>query len=230
MGRISVTLSTEKLFKVLVIGDLGVGKSSVVMRYVNKRFDETYKASIGVDFALKTIEWDPKTVVRLQLWDIGGQERVKNMSRVYYKEAMGAVVVFDITNSSTLEAASDGQPIPAVLLANKCDLTGRDGALVSSLDSFCKDNSFLGWFETSAKDDINIEEAGAFLVKQIMLCDTSLSTEEHHWDRIKVNQTPTESQSVNTSSFKTFCQLTFRSRSPNLTGHGIHRNTGPASG
>ncbi|XP_003443041.1 ras-related protein Rab-32 [Oreochromis niloticus] len=208
MGRISVTLSTEKLFKVLVIGDLGVGKSSVVMRYVNKRFDETYKASIGVDFALKTIEWDPKTVVRLQLWDIGGQERVKNMSRVYYKEAMGAVVVFDITNSCTLEAASEwkqdldtkvrldsGQPIPAVLLANKCDLTGRDEALVSSLDSFCKDNSFLGWFETSAKEDINIEEAGAFLVKQIMLCDTSLSTEEHHWDRIKVNQTPTESQS-----------------------------------
>lgn len=86
------------------------------------------------------------------------------MSRVYYKEAMGAVVVFDITNSSTLEAASEwkqdldtkvrldsGQPIPAVLLANKCDLTGRDEALVSSLDSFCKDNSFLGWFETSAK-------------------------------------------------------------------------------
>lgn len=73
MGRISVTLSTEKLFKVLVIGDLGVGKSSIVMRYVNKRFDETYKASIGVDFALKTIEWDPKTVVRLQLWDIGGE-------------------------------------------------------------------------------------------------------------------------------------------------------------
>ncbi|XP_004540905.1 ras-related protein Rab-32 [Maylandia zebra] len=208
MGRISVTLSTEKLFKVLVIGDLGVGKSSIVMRYVNKRFDETYKASIGVDFALKTIEWDPKTVVRLQLWDIGGQERFKNMSRVYYKEAMGAVVVFDITNSCTLEAASEwkqdldtkvrldsGQPIPAVLLANKCDLTGKDGALVSSLDSFCKDNSFLGWFETSAKEDINIEEAGAFLVKQIMLCDTSLSAEEHHWDRIKVNLTPTESQS-----------------------------------
>lgn len=92
------------------------------------------------------------------------------MSRVYYKEAMGAVVVFDITNSCTLEAASEwkqdldtkvrldsGQPIPAVLLANKCDLTGRDGALVSSLDNFCKDNSFLGWFETSAKVCATIE-------------------------------------------------------------------------
>ncbi|XP_030574078.1 ras-related protein Rab-32 [Archocentrus centrarchus] len=206
MGRSSVTLSTDKLFKVLVIGDLGVGKSSIVMRYVNKCFDERYKGTIGVDFALKSIEWDAKTVVRLQFWDIAGQERFKKMSRVYYKGAMGAIVVFDITNSCTLEAASEwkqdldskvcldsGHLVPAVLLANKCDLTGRDGDVVSSLDSFCKDNSFLGWFETSAKDNINIEEAGAFLVKQMMLCDTSLSTEERHWDKIKVNQTPADS-------------------------------------
>lgn len=86
------------------------------------------------------------------------------MSRAYYKEASGAVVVFDMTNSSTLEAASEwkqdldskvcldsGRPVPAVLLANKCDMTGRDGDLVSSLDSFCNDKGFLGWFETSAK-------------------------------------------------------------------------------
>ncbi|XP_051238562.1 ras-related protein Rab-32 [Dicentrarchus labrax] len=208
MAGSAMTLCTDKLFKVLVIGDIGVGKSSIVMRYVNKRFDERYKASIGVDFALKTIEWDSKTVVRLQLWDIAGQERFKKMSRVYYKGAMGAVVVFDMTNSSTLEGASEwkrdldckvcldsGRPIPAVLLANKCDMTGRDGDLVSSLDGFCKDNNFIGWFETSAKDNINIDEAGAILVKQMMLCDTGLSNEEDHWDGIKVSQAPRESQS-----------------------------------
>lgn len=63
----------EKLFKVLVIGDLGVGKSSVILQYVKKCFMEKYKASIGVDFALKTIEWDPQTLVRLQFWDIAGE-------------------------------------------------------------------------------------------------------------------------------------------------------------
>lgn len=68
-----MTVCTEELFKVLVIGDLGVGKSSIILRYVKKRFDEEYKASIGVDFALKTIEWDAKTVVRLQFWDIAGE-------------------------------------------------------------------------------------------------------------------------------------------------------------
>ncbi|XP_038584906.1 ras-related protein Rab-32-like [Micropterus salmoides] len=208
MAGSSVTLCADKLFKVLVIGDPGVGKSSIILRYLNKCFDERYKASIGVDFALKTIEWDAKTVVRLQLWDIAGQERFKKMSRVYYKGAMGALVVFDITNSSTLEAASEwkqdldskvcldnGRPVPAILLANKCDMTDRDRDLMSSLDSFCKDNSFMGWFETSAKENINIDEAGAFLVKQMMLCDTGLFDEEHHWDWIKVSQAPGESQS-----------------------------------
>ncbi|XP_026160893.1 ras-related protein Rab-32 [Mastacembelus armatus] len=208
MARRSVSVCTDKLFKVLVIGDLGVGKTSIILRYVNKLFDDTYKASIGVDFALKTIEWNTRTVVRLQFWDIAGQERIKNMSRAYYKGAMGAVVVFDVTHSPTLEAASEwkrdldskvcldsGHPIPAVLLANKCDMKGWDGGFVSSLDRFCKDNGFLGWFETSAKDNINIDEASAFLVKQMMLCDIGLSNDEHHRDGIKVSHTPRETQS-----------------------------------
>uniref|UniRef100_UPI0037E8C4A3 ras-related protein Rab-32 n=1 Tax=Semicossyphus pulcher TaxID=241346 RepID=UPI0037E8C4A3 len=208
MAGSSMTCS-DKLFKVLVIGDLGVGKSSIILRYVKKQFDEGYKSSIGVDFALKTIEWDQRTVVRLQLWDIAGQERFKKMTRVYYKRAMGALVVFDITKSSTLEAALEwkkdldsklcldsGRPVPAVLLANKCDMTGRNRDVVASLDSFCKDNNFLGWFQTSAKENINIDEAGAFLVKQMMLCDAGLSNEEEHCrDRIKVSQPPGESQS-----------------------------------
>ena len=71
-GR-SVILSTEKLFKVLVIGDVDVGKTSIILQYVNKRFDKEYKSTIGVDFALKTIEWDARTLVRLQLWDIAGE-------------------------------------------------------------------------------------------------------------------------------------------------------------
>lgn len=86
------------------------------------------------------------------------------MSRVYYRGAMGALVVFDVTNSLTLEVASQwkqeldskvslngGRPIPAVLLANKCDKREWDRDLVSTLDSFCQQNSFSAWFETSAK-------------------------------------------------------------------------------
>lgn len=93
-----------------------------------------------------------------------GQEWFKSMSRVYYKGAMGALVVFDITNRSSLEAASEwkqdldkkvslgrGRLVPSVLLANKCDLKRRDRRDTSWLNSFCEENSFSCWFETSAK-------------------------------------------------------------------------------
>uniref|UniRef100_A0A8C2EKG5 Ras-related protein Rab n=1 Tax=Cyprinus carpio TaxID=7962 RepID=A0A8C2EKG5_CYPCA len=160
----SVSECKEYLFKVLVIGELGVGKTSIIKRYVHQLFSQHYRATIGVDFALKVLNWDSKTLVRLQLWDIAGQERFGNMTRVYYKEAVGAFVVFDITRGSTFEAVSkwkhdldskvklaNGNPIPSVLLANKCDQK-KDGSNSSSLmDNFCKEAGFLGWFETSAK-------------------------------------------------------------------------------
>lgn len=94
---------------------------------------------IGVDFALKVLQYSPEVVVRLQLWDIAGQERFGNMTRVYYKEAVGALVVFDITRVSTFEGVSkwkqdldekvrllDGSEIPVVLLANKVTFDSSD--------------------------------------------------------------------------------------------------------
>ncbi|XP_070971585.1 LOW QUALITY PROTEIN: ras-related protein Rab-32 [Oncorhynchus clarkii lewisi] len=189
----SVSVCTECLFKVLVIGERGVGKTSFITRYVNMRFKEEYKASIGVDFALKTIEWDNKTVVRLQLWDIAGKPNIglRNMSRVYYKEAMGAFVVFDTTKMETLEAASQwkhdldskvrlvsGSPVPAVLLANKCDQTEGNKELSSLMVNYCKEKGFLGWFETSAKDNLNVDEAGAFLMENMLRIDRGLSRAE----------------------------------------------------
>ncbi|XP_047463347.1 ras-related protein Rab-32 isoform X2 [Mugil cephalus] len=167
----------ELLFKVLVIGDLGVGKTSIIKRYVHHIFSQHYRATIGVDFALKVLHWDQDTVVRLQLWDIAGQERYGNMTRVYYREAVGALVVFDVTRASTFDAVlkwkddldskvtlNHGRPVPAVLLANKSDqLTSPQ----PRLDSFCRDNGFVGWFETSAKNS-NIEEAARCLVENIL--------------------------------------------------------------
>ena len=97
-------------------------------------FNREYKATIGVDFAYKLIQVSPNQVVRLQLWDIAGQERFGNMTRVYYREAVGAFIVFDLTRHSTLETVKKWKqdidtkvrlqdnfesPIPVVLLANK---------------------------------------------------------------------------------------------------------------
>ncbi|XP_044040464.1 ras-related protein Rab-38 isoform X2 [Siniperca chuatsi] len=172
----------ERLLKVLVIGDLGVGKTSIIKRYVHQVFSQHYRATIGVDFALKVLNWDHKTVVRLQLWDIAGQERYGNMTRVYYREAVGALVVFDMTRLSTFQAVlkwkgdldskvalSNGRTVPAVLLANKCDQR-RQGLCpkLPKLENFTREYGFVGWYETSAKDNTNIDAAITCLVKNIM--------------------------------------------------------------
>ncbi|KAJ8280430.1 hypothetical protein GJAV_G00054470 [Gymnothorax javanicus] len=171
----------EHLYKILVIGDLGVGKTSIIKRYAHQNFSSNYRATIGVDFALKVLNWHSKTI-RLQLWDIAGQERFGNMTRVYYREAMGVFIVFDVTRPSTFEAVtkwkedldskltlSNGKNIAAVLLANKCD-QGRDVLMNNGIemDQFCKENGFVGWFETSAKENINIDEAADCLVKHVI--------------------------------------------------------------
>ncbi|KAM5262429.1 ras-related protein Rab-32 [Ctenodactylus gundi] len=191
----------EHLFKVLVIGELGVGKTSVIKRYVHQLFSQHYRATIGVDFALKVLNWDSRTLVRLQLWDIAGQERFGNMTRVYYKEAVGAFVVFDISRGSTFEAVlkwksdldakvhlPNGKPIPVVLLANKCDQKRDNGHSPSQMDQFCKDHGFAGWFETSAKDNINIDEAARFLVENILANDQRFPSEENDVDKIKLSR------------------------------------------
>ncbi|XP_059395352.1 ras-related protein Rab-38-like [Carassius carassius] len=177
----------EHLYKILVIGDLGVGKTSIIKRYVHQTYSTNYRATIGVDFALKVLNWDSETV-RLQLWDIAGQERFGNMTRVYYREAMGAFIVFDVSRPTTLEAVSkwkedldsklilsNGQSIATVLLANKCD-QNRDFLTDNSLkmDQYCKENGFVGWFETSAKENVNINEAANFLVKHIIASENDI--------------------------------------------------------
>ncbi|KAK3521781.1 hypothetical protein QTP70_018311 [Hemibagrus guttatus] len=177
----------EHLYKILVIGDLGVGKTSIIKRYVHQTYSTNYRATIGVDFALKVLNWDSDTV-RLQLWDIAGQERFGNMTRVYYREAMGAFIVFDVTRPATFEAVTkwkedldskltlaNGKSITTVLLANKCDQS-KDILVNNGLkmDQFCQENGFVGWFETSAKENLNINEAANFLVKHIIASENDI--------------------------------------------------------
>ncbi|XP_068736155.1 ras-related protein Rab-32-like isoform X2 [Montipora capricornis] len=184
----------EFLFKVLVIGDLGVGKTSIIKRYVHQFFSVHYRATIGVDFALKVIKWDHDTLIRLQLWDIAGQERFGNMTRVYYKEAVGAFIVFDVTRASTFEAVQkwkndldnkvmlpNGSPVPVVLLANKCD-QAKEGLVnnASQMDEYCSDKGFLGWFETSAKEDINISDAAQYLVTKDLAATIKSAVSGHN--------------------------------------------------
>ncbi|XP_071566887.1 ras-related protein Rab-32 isoform X2 [Temnothorax nylanderi] len=210
--NLGVSEKREHLYKILVIGELGAGKTSIIKRYVHQFFSQHYRATIGVDFALKVLNWDPHTIIRLQLWDIAGQERFGNMTRVYYKEAVGAFIVFDVTRSATLDAVvkwkqdldskvqlPDGSAIPCVLLANKCDQQ-KEGLVNSpaKMDEYCKEKNFSGWFETSAKENINIEEAAKFLVNKILQNDQVIKDngvqDQTDNERFALNQSPTSSK------------------------------------
>jgi len=196
---------TEYLYKILVVGDIGTGKTSIIKRFVHNIFSVHYKSTIGVDFALKVLNWDNNTVVRLQLWDIAGQERFGNMTRVYYKEAVGAMVVFDVTRSATFDAVQkwkndidckvtlppDDRPIPVVLLANKIDLQKEAFQKTpAQMDKFCEENGFIGWFETSAKDNQNIDKAAKALVSKILENDINRKDDEKD-PGLEINPQPT---------------------------------------
>lgn len=130
---------------------------------------------------MKNIKWDESSEVVLQLWDIAGQERFRNMTRSYYKGAVGAIVVFDVTREETYlknqawkqdidkKVMHNGKPIPTLLMANKCDMEVGDFMKDRTvLDEYCETHNFIGWYETSAKDNLGIDAAIKNLVSKLM--------------------------------------------------------------
>lgn len=170
-----------KIFKIIVVGDMGTGKTSMIRRFVEGNFSEFYKITIGVDFASKIIDVDG-VKVDVQLWDIAGQERFGSMTGVYYRESVGAIVVFDITRPSTFEMTkiwkddieakvqtSAGYSVPTLLVGNKIDLKPDSwGNKTEEMEKHAKDNNYLKYFETSAKEGTNLEEAISTLAKYII--------------------------------------------------------------
>lgn len=172
----------KKILKILVVGDMGTGKTSLIRQYVHGFFSEFYRSTIGVDFAHKDIQFGDKLLINLQLWDISGQERFGSVTHMYYQAAVGALVVFDVTVPQNLNVVqiwkkdidakvftSDDKPIPCLLIGNKIDLV-PDGWEKSKeeMDKFAMDNGFIGYFETSAAAATNVAEANEFLMKYII--------------------------------------------------------------
>jgi Ras-related protein Rab-7L1 len=169
------------ILKILIIGDPCVGKTSFVQRYVNGTFHRNYKGTIGVDFALKIIKCPTGGTVKLQLWDVAGQERYTSMTRVYYRDAHGCIIMFDLTNRNSFLnvtkwkrdfdskcVLADGTTVPCVLVGNKSDMKALRQVQDEEIERLCQEFNFASWAEMSVKDNLMVDDCMKHLVRGIL--------------------------------------------------------------
>ncbi|KAJ3447171.1 ras and ef-hand domain-containing protein [Anaeramoeba flamelloides] len=158
-------INEERYFKILIIGDTGVGKSCVMVRFTEETFNETYISTIGVDFKVRTVEVNNQPV-KLQIWDTAGQERFKTITRNYYKGSQGILMVYDVTNSKSFENIKNwskevdkfsNNSFCKYLVGNKCDLQEKRRITYGMGEKLANELG-IKFFESSAKTNKNIDE------------------------------------------------------------------------
>jgi len=154
------------LFKYIIIGDTGVGKSCLLLQFTDRRFQPIHDLTIGVEFGARMIPIDKKQI-KLQIWDTAGQESFRSITRSYYRGAAGALLVYDITRRETFthltswleesrQHASENMTI--MLIGNKCDDEEKRAVTTEEGEAFAKQHNLL-FLETSAKTAHNVEDA-----------------------------------------------------------------------
>nr|AAC37385.1 Rab1A [Dictyostelium discoideum]prf//2004272A rab1A gene [Dictyostelium discoideum] len=154
------------LFKLLLIGDSGVGKSCLLLRFADDTYSESFISTIGVDFKIRTIELNGKTI-KLQIWDTAGQERFRTITSSYYRGAHGIIVVYDVTDKLTFENVRQWlqeidrfacENVNKLLVGNKSDLVAKKVVDFNTAKAFA-DSLQIPFLETSAKQSTNVEQA-----------------------------------------------------------------------
>lgn len=189
MGRPNPSIMTDGsnydyLFKVVLIGDSGVGKSNLLSRFTRNEFNLESKSTIGVEFATRSINVDGKTV-KAQIWDTAGQERYRAITSAYYRGAVGALLVYDIAKHQTYENVTRwlkelrdhaDANIVIMLVGNKSDLKHLRAVSTDEAKQFATENG-LSFIETSALDASNVESAFQNILTDIYRIVSSKSLE-----------------------------------------------------
>ncbi|OWZ43944.1 GTP-binding protein ypt3 [Cryptococcus neoformans] len=174
----------DYLFKVVLIGDSGVGKSNLLSRFTRNEFNLESKSTIGVEFATRSINVDGKTV-KAQIWDTAGQERYRAITSAYYRGAVGALLVYDIAKHQTYENVTRwlkelrdhaDANIVIMLVGNKSDLKHLRAVSTDEAKQFATENGLL-FIETSALDASNVESAFQNILTDIYRIVSSKSLE-----------------------------------------------------
>ena len=163
----------ELKLKILIIGDTSVGKTSLLLKYVDNYFPETHMATIGVEYKDKIMN-TPKYKITLNIWDTAGQERFKSITRSFFNKTNGILFVYDITSSESFDGVKnwikDSEPygkFESVLCGNKVDLEGQRQVKIDTLKEYGLKKK-MEVFETSAKTGTNVNEAFKKLVDLIL--------------------------------------------------------------
>jgi small GTP-binding protein len=160
------TTSYQFIFKIILIGDSNIGKTSLITRYVTNCFNDRYICTIGVDFMTKSISFENQTI-KLQIWDTAGMEKYKQITTSYYKGTQAAIICFDLTNKNSFysvdkwyaEFSNFYNPLfekTVILVGNKSDLEDEREVTEEEIEKFCNLNNFV-YYETSAKTGDNVE-------------------------------------------------------------------------
>lgn len=159
-------MSYAYLFKYIIIGDTGVGKSCLLLQFTDKRFQPVHDLTIGVEFGARLVNIENQQI-KLQIWDTAGQESFRSITRSYYRDAAGALLVYDITRRESFnhltrwleEARANGNPnMTIMLIGNKSDLEHRRAVSTKEGEQFAAENGLV-FMETSAKTAANVETA-----------------------------------------------------------------------
>ena len=170
-----MTSEPNVTFKILTIGESGVGKTCILRRFVENKFLKNHLATIGIDFKTKTLNINNQEI-KLKIWDTAGQERFRNITTQYYKGADGIVLVYDVTEESSYDKIRDWMEqilyntqrddIGLVLLGNKCDMEPR--TVTEEQGNKMAEELKISYFETSALNGQGIKEAFEQLTRDIM--------------------------------------------------------------
>ena len=184
----SSTNDYEYLFKILLVGNSNVGKSSLFLRFVDEIWKENFVPTIGVDFKIKSIKINNK-IIKLQIWDTAGQERFKSILSSYYKGANGILLLYDITNLNSFKSLSNwlidieknsSKNVKKILIGNKCDLNELRKIPMNKGKEFA-DTYNMKFIETSAKNNVNINECFNILGKELI---NNLDSKSNKKDKI----------------------------------------------
>ncbi|KAF4655405.1 hypothetical protein FOZ61_007593 [Perkinsus olseni] len=169
--------SYDATARILVLGDSAVGKSSLLMRFCENRFDSNFVITIGVDFRVKTINIQDREV-RLQIWDTAGQERFRTITPAYYRNAMGVLLIYDMTDPKSfknvdywvrnLDEHAD-KTVQKLLVGNKADMAAKRKVSTEAGQALA-DKYGMAFFETSAKSGLNVEQAFRAIAERV--CDS----------------------------------------------------------